>query len=160
MDWVDKVEFFSPKGDTMLRDPDGNKMDLELMLKMDRARRDLGLPCIVTSGFRPLDIQNAVSPWKRSSHPKGKGMDFFFQGIGLLNQFFHICRYGFKGIGLYPYTTPPTLHVDVMDRRKSYTEIWIVVGKDGKLEDYVFAPSSRFRAAINLLARKTMEDLI
>lgn len=51
---------------------------------------------------------------KRSSgqHPHGKAVDFHLTGMSVFDQFIAASRFGFRGIGLYPYWNNPGLHVD------------------------------------------------
>ncbi|MAH44292.1 hypothetical protein CMI37_00580 [Candidatus Pacearchaeota archaeon] len=149
MSWVEKVKYFSPEGDLNLNDPYGDIMSHILMLTMDTARKEMNVPFNVTSGYRTWGTPN-------SAHPDGMAIDGYFKGIPILHTFLHLVRFKqFHGIGLYPYTTPPVIHVDVKDRDAGRQAMWIW-NKGGR---YVYSPGGDFRreliAAVKVLTEET-----
>ena len=125
MDWIfGKSQYFSPDGDPGFNDPDGTKMKWALITTLDQMRGDIGIPFIITSGYRTPDAQDALvaagvgdRQTNFSAHPTGEGADGYFRGIPLIAQFLHACRYGFRGVGIYPWTSlgHGIIHVDVLN---------------------------------------------
>ena len=150
MSWPAQVAHFSPVGDPALRDPTGTLMNAALMVVLDRARADLGVPFCVTSGYRSVEHNGAVNGQVDSAHLSGEAVDGYFDGVSLLRQFAHLARYPFRGLGLYPYTTPPTVHVDVKLRTPGLMTWWVrtVTGT------LVYAPSGEFLAELRELAAR------
>jgi uncharacterized protein YcbK (DUF882 family) len=146
MPWTHKVRHFSPTGDPMLRDENGDKMSDDLMIVLDRARNEIGYPFIVTSGYRTAALQDSLVQAGKtgaivSAHPKGQAVDGYFKGLPLLATFAHLVRYhAFNGVGLYPHTNPPVIHVDIMSRNVHRAALWIVDAKSR----YYYAPSQEF----------------
>ena len=151
MSWPTNVRFFSPAGDPALNDPTGVFMDTWLMMALDRARADAGVPFVVTSGWRSVAHNAAVGGAGDSAHLAGHAVDGYFDGMSLLRQFVHLARYTeFQGIGVYPYTTPPTVHVDTKVRTLGLTTWWVRTATNG----YVYAPSGEFLAELRELAAR------
>jgi uncharacterized protein YcbK (DUF882 family) len=103
---------------------DSTKLDETLLLKLDRFREKIGLPVIVTSGFRPGD---------KGQHGLGRAVDFVvpqWRG-GLLDLYFHVERMGFTGIGIYRdwvYANQKVYGVHV-DMREGEASRWFCVKK-------------------------------
>lgn len=155
MGWPDQIRHFSPSRDPGLNDPSGERMDADLMRLLDGLREEVGVPFIVTSGYRLSEQQDALLQARMTetsdgAHPLGKAVDGYFAGLPLSLQFAYSCRWRFRGIGLYPWTrgTPPVLHLDVMEREKPRTALWIRTAGAGI---YVYAPSPAFRAEFQRL---------
>lgn len=148
MSWATSVRWFSPSVDVALHDPDGTRLSRELMMLLDRARGDFGAPFVVTSGWRDPSRNAAAGGATNSAHMTGEAVDGYFDGTPLRLAFVHVARYhGFGGIGLYPHTTPPTLHVDVRTRTPRLTAVWI---RDA-YGVYLYAPTPAFYAALEAL---------
>jgi len=156
--WAGQLKHFSPAGDPGLNDPDGTRMSPALMLLLDAMREEVGIECRVTDGWRDDGRQKALQESGLSdpgqqifAHPRGEGADWFFPGLPLLAMFAYACRWPFKGIGLYPYTTlpggQPVIHTDVMDRGKPRAALWI---RD-RSGVYVYAPGQRFVEELQIL---------
>ena len=153
MSWPTNVRFFSPAGDPALGDPTGVFMDTWLMMALDRARADAGVPFVVTSGWRSVAHNAAIGGAGDSAHLAGHAVDGYFDGMSLLRQFVHLARYTeFQGIGVYPHTTPPTVHVDTKIRTPGTgITVWWVRTATGTL---VYAPSGEFLAELRELAAR------
>lgn len=145
--WPAVVHYFDPLTDVALRDPQGVKMHTQLMIWLDALRGALGTPFVVTSGFRPPEKNAAVGGASDSAHLDGEAVDGFAETVALTELASVALTYPFRGVGLYPYTSPPTIHLDVRERTSPWphrrTALWIRQ-QDGK---YVYAPSKEFRAA-------------
>ncbi len=122
-------------------------MSGDLMATLDNMRAEVGLPFIITAGFRLLQDQErlltaGLTESTGSAHLSGEAVDGYFAGLPLSLQFAYACRWPFRGIGLYPYTygTPPVLHLDVQDRGRPRTALWI----RNRVGKYVYAPSEAF----------------
>ena len=77
--WWDELEHFEPyesyksaEGINIRSFPSPDRMDEELMRKLDKARTRAGIPFTVTSSFRPGDPK---------AHGKGKAVDIRVRGI-------------------------------------------------------------------------------
>ncbi len=93
---------------------DPNKLDLQLLLKLDSFAEQCGGRVVVTSAYRPAS--------DGSQHKVGKAADVMVIGTKLrLIDLYHLAeRCGFQGIGIYPAwryngTILGGLHVDVRD---------------------------------------------
>ena len=150
MSWPANVHHFSPDGDPQLGDPSGEFMNAVLMMTLDRARHDLGVPFVVTSGWRSAEHNRAVGGAGDSAHLGGSAVDGYFDGVSLFRQFVHLARYAFEGIGIYPYTNPPTMHVDVKVRTPGIVTWWVRTAS----ALYVYAPTSEFLAELRELATR------
>lgn len=142
--WIDSVYHFNPRIDTKLRDPDGTKLSVSLMQTLDAMRERVGRPFHVTSGYRSLDLQaELVKSGKtsalKSAHVTGEAVDGYFSNYGLLETFIEALRSPFTGIGCYPTSNPPVIHVDIRDRGTA-RQLWIVT-QDSQ---YIYAPDTRF----------------
>jgi hypothetical protein len=166
--WVHRLTHghFSPEGDHELSDPEGTNLDAHLMVMLDEARHDAGVPFIATSGVR-LEAENArAGGAKDSAHlidPRTRracAVDGFLVGWPLLDQFIHLSRYPFFGLGMYPYAPPgrapsrpwtPVVHVDRKDRGSRFSAklLWI----RNRAGEYVYWPSPDFRHELRALAR-------
>ena len=156
MSWPEEVRHFSPAGDPGLNDPDGTRMDVGLMRLLDAFRDEIGRPFLVTDGWRPPSRQEelraaGLAESLDSAHPLGLAVDGFVHGLPLLVAALYALRWGFKGVGLYPFVSGvprPILHLDVLDRGRPRTAVWI------RTEDrrYVYAPGSDFQAELLKLA--------
>lgn len=156
MSWLGQVRHFSPGGDPALADPDGTRMSLELMLLLDAMREEVGIECRITDGWREDARQKALMENGLSdpnqllfAHPRGEAADWCFPGSPLLGMFAYACRWPFKGIGLYPYTSTgqPVIHTDIMDRGRPRTALWI----RNRVGVYVYAPSREFLHELQML---------
>lgn len=148
MSWLGKVRHFSPGADLALNDPAGDRLSITLMEKLDAMREEVGIAFIITSGFRELTdqerlIKEGLTESLGSAHVSGEGVDGYFVGLSLLTTFAFACRFGFFGIGLYPWTSTgqSVIHLDVMDRGKLRAALWI----RNRVSRYVYAPSDAFR---------------
>ena len=153
--WPDHIRWFSPLGDPALNDPSGDRLDLHLMELLDAVRYDIGRPISVTSGYRDPGHNEGVGGATNSAHLTGEAVDGYVIDVPLVRVFAYLSQYPFTGIGLYPFTTPPTFHADVKPRHRTSpvalatTTIWIRRA-DGS---YVTAPSETFDAAFDALLR-------
>lgn len=169
MSWFEALRYghFSPETDAALRDPHGTVMDERLMVLLDQARQEAGVPFIVTSGARPPAVNRAAGGATDSAHlitddgHKAYAVDGHFVGWPLLKQLLHIMRFPFFGIGVYPHPLPsadrgrpwtPVVHVDRKDRGKPYNAqvLWIRNAAGA----YVYWPSAEFWAEFRALARE------
>lgn len=125
MSWAGHVRHFQP-GEPGLNDPTGTRLSVTLMRALDAARHDLGIPFVVTSGYRDPERNRRVGGATSSAHLTGEAIDGYFVGdLPLLAQAVHLLRYrDFTAVGLYPYTTPPVVHVDVKPRGPT-TLVWL-----------------------------------
>lgn len=98
-DWNDIV-FFSPSekwGDPL-------KMDFNLVKTLDHLRDFLGRPIVIHCGFEPRPT---------GYHPQGLAVDCHAEGLHVLDFFTAVTRFGFHGIGVYPWWNNPGLHLDM-----------------------------------------------
>jgi len=70
------------------------KMDAELLMKLDDLREFVGMPIFVTSGYR----ENSTG-----EHSKGLAVDVVCPGMPLLDFYLACERFAFRGVGLYPH---------------------------------------------------------
>jgi len=148
MGWQSSVQYFSPKKDVALHDPSGLLMNTSLMLLLDAARTEVGRPFTITSGFRSPEQQQALidagkTETTSSAHSLGEAVDGCFKDLPILFSFLYLIRFPFSGIGIYPYTIPAVVHVDVHDRGEVRKALW-VVDENSK---YFYAPSDEFYQA-------------
>jgi uncharacterized protein YcbK (DUF882 family) len=89
------------------------QVDLELITKLEKLRKRLGLPMIVNSGYRCPKRNQQVGGAEKSQHLLGKAADISLHNQQLdIDIIFNIARkIGFKGIGLYD----NFIHLDVRD---------------------------------------------
>ena len=147
--WPSLVKYFSPVTDSLLRDPDGTRMDVLLMQTLDAWREKVGSPFHVTSGYRSQDLQDELlaggkTQTKLSAHTLGKAVDGYFKKTPIWQAFLDAIRYNFKGVGLYPFTIPPIIHVDIHDRGEKVKALWIVTAD----QRYLYAPSPEFYSSL------------
>tara|TARA_Y100000310_G_C20635866_1_gene791119 strand:- start:358 stop:777 length:420 start_codon:yes stop_codon:yes gene_type:complete len=93
---------------------DPHKMDIDLILALDKLREAADKPIIIHGGY----AESGHS--ENSYHYRGMAADLHIEGYSLLDQFLLAERQGvFGGIGVYPFPewNNPGLHLDV---RKSY----------------------------------------
>lgn len=148
--WPTLVKHFSPRSDPLLRDPDGTHMDVLLMQILDEWRGAVGKPFHVTSGYRAQDIQDALladgkTQTKQSAHTSGEAVDGYFTGVRGWEMFIDAIRYPFKGVGWYPFTIPPVVHLDVRKRGKIAKALWVVTADNR----YLYAPSPEFYVVLH-----------
>ena len=150
MGWADEVRHFSPAGDPELGDPGGDRMDPDLMRRLDWGRKESGRTFTVTDGWRSEADQDRLrregqTLYTASAHPLGKGVDGYSEGWTLLEMYQHWSQYRFWGYGLYPFTKSgkPAIHLDTMDRQLGRALVWVRL-KSGR---YVYAPDPAFWAA-------------
>lgn len=146
--WPDLVEYFDPSIDSALKDPKGVLMDVDLMIALDKARKEMGSEFIVTNGY---SSRNYPSP-----HPIGQGVDGYFNNVPSLYSFIHMLKYSeFLGVGLYPHTEHGIIHVDNykdrFKRSKDVKLIWI----RNRFGDYLYAPSEAFKAELLIVSKMT-----
>lgn len=105
VDW-DAIKYFKK---SEFSNPD--KLSNELILRLDKLRELLNVPCHIHSDYREGDS---------GFHGKGLAVDVHFQGIGTPGskmRLFEIAivarQMGFKGVGMYPYWNDPGLHLDL-----------------------------------------------
>jgi hypothetical protein len=156
MTWPERIRWFSPSGDPGFNDPEGDRMSPELLALLDQMRDEAGAPFVITDGWREQNRQADLMEaglsdpnQHRFAHPRGEAADGYFSGIPLSLMFAYACRWPFCGIGLYPYTSTgqPVMHLDVMDRERPRSALWIRA-RSGR---YVYAPSREFALEWHLL---------
>jgi uncharacterized protein YcbK (DUF882 family) len=96
-----KLAYFS--SDENWGDP--AKMVPELVFILDRLRGYLGVPIIVHCGYEPRD--------GKGYHPRGMAVDCHAVGLNVIQFFIGAMRFGFNGLGVYPWWNNPGLHLDV-----------------------------------------------
>ena len=158
MSWMPGVRHFHPVADPMLRDPDGTKLDTGLMTALDAMRERVGKPFRVTSGYRSQALQDELiqagkTSARGSAHVTGEAVDGWFVGYGLFETFIEALRSPFSGIGMYPWTQPPVIHVDVRDRG-SVRRLWIVTSDNR----YLYAPHEHFFALLRQYASDSLSS--
>jgi uncharacterized protein YcbK (DUF882 family) len=72
------------------------RISKELVDKLQTLREDVGIPLVVTSGFRCLDHNIAIGGAKSSQHLLGNAVDV---RIGDLNRLLDLCIKHFKAVG-------------------------------------------------------------
>ncbi len=161
MGWADQVRHFSPDGDPALRDAAGTTMDERLMVLLDQARDEAGVPFRVTSGYRPPGANVAAGGASDSAHLDARAVDGFFEGWSLFESFVHLVRFPFFAVGLYPYPLPghdpktytPVVHIDRKDRGHPYNaQVFWVRNAAGV---YVYWPTDEFTRELRALAAAT-----
>lgn len=118
VEW-EHIKHFSPKENW--GDPD--KMDPELLNKLDLFREEIGKKCKVLSGF----ATSGHAP--KSYHYLGKAVDCRFMDengipLSLWDHFLIAMKAPFNGVGIYSHSNwGPFLHFDV--RESSERKIWV-----------------------------------
>ena len=88
-------------------------IDLSMVRLLQFVRDGLGVPIIITSGYRTASHNAEVGGASNSQHVQGRAVDFYAAGKPVL-EIAKICeRMGFYGIGLYP----SWVHADVRDNK-------------------------------------------
>ncbi len=84
-----------------------NDMNSELIERLYRLRRYIDREIIIHSGYRKGDS---------GQHGKKKAFDIHIEGLNVIDQYLIAERFGFNGIGVYPYWNNPGLHIDVRNQ--------------------------------------------
>jgi len=109
IDWA-ALKYFK-KFDTIDHWGDPNRMQAEILLRVDALRDFVGKPIFVTSGFREND---------RGEHGSGNALDIVCPTLSLLDFYLSAERFGFTGLGVYPNwkwdgLETGGLHIDLRD---------------------------------------------
>ena len=88
----------------------------QLLVELDKMREYAGVPFIVHYG-----TQGSHSP--NSQHYHGNAVDGHFEGLSWMEQLLIATRFGFTGIGVYPFWNNPGIHVDVREN-VNYRAMW------------------------------------
>lgn len=86
-------------------DPDAMKESI--LYELDKLRDYVGLPVVIRCGW-----ENRTSGY----HPFGTAVDMHIEGMPPIDQFIAASRFGFRGIGVYPWWSSPGLHLDMGSR--------------------------------------------
>jgi uncharacterized protein YcbK (DUF882 family) len=122
-EWA-KITHFKPDSKV---DQWGNpdKLDFELIQRLDAFRTYIGLPVLVTSGYRPGG---------GSQHGLGKAVDFVVPqwAGGLLDLYFEVERFNFNGLGIYRdwiYQGKHIygIHIDMRDIKDRRSARWLCI---------------------------------
>jgi len=113
-DWR-RVDHFSPKENW----GDPNEMDQRIVFELDALRGFVGRPIVIHCGYEERTTGGY--------HPMGLAVDCHIVGLNLLDQFLVASRFGFKGIGAYPWWNNPGLHLDMRINAK-HRATWGSVG--------------------------------
>ena len=105
--WKDKVKFFKPEEFAATKQLAFDHINSELVLKLNVLRLYIGAPIIVHTGYA-VDGHSA-----KSQHYLGNAADLHIEGMTLVAQYLVAERFGWGGMGLYPFWNNPGLHVDV-----------------------------------------------
>ncbi|MEM5852928.1 MAG: D-Ala-D-Ala carboxypeptidase family metallohydrolase [Candidatus Aenigmatarchaeota archaeon] len=155
MDWS-KVKYFRPEEFACKCSIHKNipvyDMDESLVLTLDRFRSMLGVPILITSGYRCPEHNAAIGGAFNSFHTKKQAVDFTlsqtartklltklpefykFQANGIERYIWALCEQcGFNGLGYYP--AQNFFHVDMGNRFERWKK-----GADGKYI-YIFGNS-------------------
>lgn len=81
-------------------------MDYDLIYGLDALREYVGLPVIIHCGYATKGHS------KKSWHYTGHAVDCHIENMSILDQYLAAERFGFGGIGVYPYWVKPGLHLD------------------------------------------------
>ena len=92
LDWG-VLKYFKPYN-TVDNWGDPDKMDSELLMKLDDLREFVGMPIFVTSGYRDGDPKE---------HGKGVAADVVCPNLSILDFYLAAERFAFRGLGLYPH---------------------------------------------------------
>lgn len=97
-------------------------IDFDAMEKLQALRQAVGLPFVIHSAYRSPAHNTAVGGAPRSRHLIAVAFDIRMQGHDP-HEFEAMARYhGFNGIGRYPKSETPFLHIDA--RPKSEAATW------------------------------------
>ena len=86
---------------------DPAKMSYLLLLTLDNLREFIGLPIVIHCGYE------AGGHSENSYHYKGMAVDCHAKDLPLADFYFAATRFGFHGIGVYPWWNNPGLHLDI-----------------------------------------------
>jgi uncharacterized protein YcbK (DUF882 family) len=142
------IKFFHPdsKVDTW---GDTHKITRPLLEELDAFRAFVGVPIIVTSGYR----EKKRNEQSDSQHAYGQAADIVapdYKGP-LFDLYLAASRFGFKGIGLYPHWFYRTvdnviggLHLDV--RKSTYRAQWLCYKDDKGKQQYTTLDHATLKA--------------
>jgi len=82
-------------------------MSRRLLYLLDAWRDFIECPVVVHCGFEEKGHS------EKSQHYLGNAVDLHVVGMSLLYAYLSVERFGFTGIGVYPYWSSPGLHLDV-----------------------------------------------
>lgn len=91
-----------------------------LLQKLDDMREEIGMPIIVTSGYRCPRHNYNVGGVSNSQHVKGNAADIYCRGLTVDRLAAYCVKHGFDGIGRY--YGMQFVHVDVRDNGNSPNE--------------------------------------
>lgn len=83
------------------------KMEEDILFRLDDFRHYVGKPVIVHCGY------GTDGHVENSQHYVGKAVDIHVVNMELIDQYLAAERFGFTGLGLYPFWTNPGMHLDL-----------------------------------------------
>ena len=127
MNWKDYKNF--SKAEFNCKHTGKNEMKPEFMELLQKLREEVGIPFVISSGFR--DVTHPVEARKSApgAHSKGIACDIqVMDGSTAGMLILHALILGFKGIGVAQDNrrnrTSRFIHLDIMDRGVDYPVFW------------------------------------
>tara|TARA_R110000744_G_scaffold304388_2_gene412924 strand:- start:1384 stop:1725 length:342 start_codon:yes stop_codon:yes gene_type:complete len=98
------------------------KMDINLLMLVDKMRHRAGIPFKITSAYRDAEYNKSINGVENSSHIKGKALDIAASDSKsrylILESAIH---YGIQRIGI----ANSFIHIDIDDTEKPATVVWL-----------------------------------
>lgn len=100
---------------------DPSKMHFELIQNLDYLRAYINRPIIIHCGYEPRD--------GLGFHPLGLAVDCHAENMHCIQFYIAATRFGFNGIGIYPWWNKPGLHLDMRPLKpKDHRALWASTG--------------------------------
>ena len=102
------------------------KVDMRLVEALQKLLDLAGVPIRVVSGYRCPEHNREVGGAKNSYHLQGKAADIVIEGLDVYRMALlaeQIDEFRSGGLGIYPDTNPPFIHVDVREARARWAKV-------------------------------------
>lgn len=90
-------------------------MDDDFMAKLDIIREEVGVPFIVTSGYRDKTHPIEAKKTTPGAHASGKAVDILIRGKDALKLIEVALKHGITGLGVKQHGDSRFIHLDTLD---------------------------------------------